>query len=582
MADKRGIKAGGAFVELFADDSLLVRGLDSAKRRLQTWGASLTMLGAKTLAAGLAIEATAFQFAHSAFAAGQLSQRTGIAVGEVSALAFASERAGGSVEGLEHSLLHMSRTITSAVQGSHEAMLALTRLNLSAYDLAKLDPSAALKRIATAVAAIPNPMERAALAQGVFGRGVLELMPLLNEGAAGIEKFEQRARDLGLTISAADVALAREFKAAWVELTASVKRITYEIGGALAPALKEVFNQIRPGVTKVVEWVHQNRGLVSSIGQAALALIGLGGALIFVGAALKGVGAAFGMVRGGMKIVGGLVSFLASDVGLITAALAVGAVVFFKYTQAGKDTLTDLKDTALETWTGLKDAIEAGDLGAALDVVLAGLGLAWEQTWGKMSRYFKDTWSDLKLVFIDTMADMVLSSGFLTKAMLVFGTTVDKVLNKIGALSDTDLAKRLETAEAGMKLAESDTGRKAIRDAIMKNALQAHAGEHEANKDQFDKDLKDAQDRLAAANAKAKDARERARRLGLEPPEVPGGAPYIGQVGATTAGTFAGFAAERMGGGQTAAERTAQATEQSARLQKDILDWWKNQGIVFA
>ena len=579
MADKRGIKAGGAFVELFADDSLLVRGLDSAKRRLQTWGASLTMLGAKTLAAGLAIEATAFQFAHSAFAAGQLSQRTGIAVGEVSALAFASERAGGSVEGLEHSLLHMSRTITSAVQGSHEAMLALTRLNLSAYDLAKLDPSAALKRIATAVAAIPNPMERAALAQGVFGRGVLELMPLLNEGAAGIEKFEQRARDLGLTISAADVALAREFKAAWVELTASVKRITYEIGGALAPALKEVFNQIRPGVTKVVEWVHQNRGLVSSIGQAALALIGLGGALIFVGSALKGVGAAFGMLKSGLRIVSGLVGFLTTPVGLITAALAIGAVAFFKYTQAGKDTLADLKDTALETWTGLKDAIEAGDLGAALDVVLAGLGLAWEQTWGKMSRYFKDTWSDLKLVFVDWASDMILSSQFMTRGLLIFGRTIDDIRNKVGDLSDEEFAKRTERDKFIWNA--GDEQRKALRDAVQKNANKNRADEHQANADDFDKDLKDAQDRLAAANAKAKDARERARRLGLEPPEVPGGAPYIGQVGATTAGTFAGFAAERMGGGQTAAERTAQATEQSARLQKDILDWWKNQGVVF-
>ena len=581
MADKRGIKAGGAFVELFADDSLLVRGLDTAKRRLQSWGASLTMLGAKTLAAGLAIEATAFQFAHSAFAAGQLSQRTGIAVGEVSALAFASERAGGSVEGLEHSLLHMSRTITSAVQGSHEAMLALTRLNLSAYDLAKLDPSAALKRIATAVAAIPNPMERAALAQGVFGRGVLELMPLLNEGAAGIEKFEQRARDLGLTISAADVALAREFKAAWVELTASVKRITYEIGGALAPALKEVFNQIRPGVTKVVEWVHQNRGLVSSIGQAALALIGLGGALIFVGSALKGVGAAFGMLKSGLRIVSGLVGFLTTPVGLITAALAIGAVAFFKYTQAGKDTLADLKDTALDTWTGLKDAIEAGDLGAALDVVLAGLGLAWQQTWGKMSKYFKDTWSDMKLVFLDAIGDMVLGSGFLTKAFLTFGTTVDKILNKVGALSDADLAKRLETAAAGAELAGSDAGRKALSDAIKANAAKNQRDERGAHQDDFDKDLKDAQDRLAAANAKAADARERARRLGLTPPEVPGGAPYIGQVGGTTAGTFAGFAAERMGGGGSPAERTARAAEQMVKLQKDILDWWKNQGVVF-
>ena len=582
MADKRGIKAGGAFVELFADDTLLARGLAAGERRLRAWGASLTLMGAKALGVGLGFEAMAFQFSSSAVAAGQLSQRTGIAVGEVSALAFASERAGGSVEGLEHSLLHMSRTITSAVQGSHEAMMALTRLRLNAYELSRLDPSAALKKIATAVAAIPNPMERAALAQGVFGRGVLELMPLLNRGAAGIEEFEQRARDLGLTISAADVALAREFKAAWVELTGSLKRIVYEIGGALVPALKAVFDEIRPGVTKVVEWVHNNRGLVASIGQAALALIGLGAALTTVGLALKGVGAAIGLIRSGLSVMGSLVSFLTTPVGLITAALAVGVVAFFKYTKAGQDTLGDLKDTALDTWTGLKDAIEAGDLGAALDVVLAGLGLAWQQTWGKMSKYFKDTWSDMKLVFLDAIGDMVLGSGFLTKAFLTFGTTVDKILNKVGAPSPTRTwPSGWKRPRPGAELAGSDAGRKALSDAIKANAAKNQRDERGAHQDDFDKDLKDAQDRLAAANAKAADARERARRLGLTPPEVPGGAPYIGQVGGTTAGTFAGFAAERMGGGGSPAERTARAAEQMVKLQKDILDWWKNQGVVF-
>ena len=52
MAGAQGIRAGRAFVELFADDSKLVRGLKSAQRRLRNFGASVRAMGAKMLAVG--------------------------------------------------------------------------------------------------------------------------------------------------------------------------------------------------------------------------------------------------------------------------------------------------------------------------------------------------------------------------------------------------------------------------------------------------------------------------------------------------------------------------------------------------
>lgn len=49
MASAQGIRAGAAFVELFADDSRLVKGLNAASRRLKAWGASMTAAGQKML-----------------------------------------------------------------------------------------------------------------------------------------------------------------------------------------------------------------------------------------------------------------------------------------------------------------------------------------------------------------------------------------------------------------------------------------------------------------------------------------------------------------------------------------------------
>ena len=52
MTSSLGIRAGRAFVELFADDTRLVRGLRIAEARLKAWGNSVRSIGAKLFAAG--------------------------------------------------------------------------------------------------------------------------------------------------------------------------------------------------------------------------------------------------------------------------------------------------------------------------------------------------------------------------------------------------------------------------------------------------------------------------------------------------------------------------------------------------
>lgn len=57
MANAQGIRAGRAFVELFADDSKLVRGLRRAEKKLKAFGDSVRNLGLKMMGLGTAIAA---------------------------------------------------------------------------------------------------------------------------------------------------------------------------------------------------------------------------------------------------------------------------------------------------------------------------------------------------------------------------------------------------------------------------------------------------------------------------------------------------------------------------------------------
>ena len=56
-ASAQGIRAGRAFVELFADDTKLVRGLRAAERKLQAFGASVQTIGKSMFGLGSAVVA---------------------------------------------------------------------------------------------------------------------------------------------------------------------------------------------------------------------------------------------------------------------------------------------------------------------------------------------------------------------------------------------------------------------------------------------------------------------------------------------------------------------------------------------
>ena len=84
MSSSGTIRAGRAFVELFADDSKLVRGLKAAQAKLKAFGASVRAMGTKMMGLGAAVVApmvgAAKVFASMGDSMAKMSARTGISV----------------------------------------------------------------------------------------------------------------------------------------------------------------------------------------------------------------------------------------------------------------------------------------------------------------------------------------------------------------------------------------------------------------------------------------------------------------------------------------------------------------------
>jgi len=201
---------------------------------------------------------------------------------------------------------------------------------------ADLDRQEQFKKLADSIGQISDPTKKAAIAMTLFGRTGTNLLPMFAQGSKGIEALQQQARALGLTMSAQDAKAAEEFTDAMDSLWKAVKMGVFQVGAALAPALKQLAGILTSIAVKAKSWMEANRAVVVSIAKVAAMVVAGGIALAALGTAIS----LAGTVLGGLATV---LSFVLSPLGLVIAAVvALGAVLA---------STTDLGGKAVE-WLG--------------------------------------------------------------------------------------------------------------------------------------------------------------------------------------------------------------------------------------
>lgn len=403
------IRAGGAYVELFTDDSKLTRGLGAASAKLKAWGASVTALGARTLTAGLALTggllASAKVFADLGDQFARASDRTGIAVETLSALSFAASQSGTDFATLENSLGKVQTQIQDAIVNGGQAAVAFARLGTSAAALKKMSGDEQLRKLADGFARISNDSQRSALATKVFGDAGRALLPLLRQGAIGLDAFIAKAKELGVTMSGEDAAAAVQLKQAMDLLSTSFKFTVARIGSALAPALVDLAGRMAEGSRKVAEWVKENRGLIIVALKVGAAAVAAGVGLLVLGKALAAAGVALGIVKLSLGLVAGAVTFLTGPVGLAVLAIGGLTAAWINFTDSGQrageifsSTWTNAKQDFLAAFGGIMTALKSGDLELAMKIAGVGLTLVWldvvdglRSAWAEFTGFLKDS-----------------------------------------------------------------------------------------------------------------------------------------------------------------------------------------------
>lgn len=145
-----------------------------------------TLLGISAL--GLATGAALAAGLKKAFDAGgrlsDVASQTGMAAGEAMILEEAFTQAGIAAEKVPGTVNKLQRALIEARDGAEAYQKVFSELGLDPDALIGQDPGAAFATVARAIAAIPDPAERAARAMQIFGRAGGELLVMFNDSSA--------------------------------------------------------------------------------------------------------------------------------------------------------------------------------------------------------------------------------------------------------------------------------------------------------------------------------------------------------------------------------------------------------------
>ncbi len=577
------IRTGKAYVELGTNNKPLLQGLQAAQTRLKVFGAAVQGIGLRMMAmgaAGLAPLASAVKhFSDTGAALDDMSKRTGLSAEALSELGFAADQSGAGLEVVEKGVRKMQQTILDATWGLKTALDAFQMLGLTLADLEGLSPEEQFTLIADRLDGIADPSNKAALAMKVFGRAGTQLLPMLEGGAAGLDKLRQQARSLGLTVSTETAA-----KAALLDDTLDVLRrvvldLAFDVGSVLADAVIRVTNEIVAAARAVNEWIAEHKRLI-------VAAAGLGAATLLVGGALVGIGVGIQMLAfafGGLakvitlaflplKAIAVVLAGLASPVGIAIAVLGTLGAAFIWYSDEAKgalraivDQLKWFKDVAGKVFGSVTDALQAGDFAAAGKVAWAALRVVWyeglnwitdawhwgldslrkgwadltmglamlwvnvcakiESIWNNTQAYVKNTWEDLKFGGKALMGKVEVELAVANAKLQGLDADAirekaerDRIENMEDALKATNKAKDAITSATASKSKDiTDFQKKALEKIALKWNATTSTIDNEAKTrtNNAKTELKNAKRELEAAMKQAEEAGK--VKLGAEP-----------------------------------------------------------------
>ncbi len=411
----RAIEAARAYVKITGEDSHLRKVLGGITGLVgRTAAVAKAALKGIAAASGIGLLVTGviaatqavMGFSAAGAAIDDMTKRTGASAESLSQLKYAAEQSGSTIQDIEKGMRKLSDVTTEAARGGSAAAKSLARVGLTAADLEGLSPDQRFLAVAQALSQVTDPSERASLAMDLLGKSGAALLPLMEEGASGIQTMMAEADQLGLTLSGDQAAAAAQFDDAWAKITSTLGGAAKILGTAVLP---------------VVTW----------------------------------------LINAGLQAIP-VVTTLAKAFGQL---LVQGAAKAWDALSQLRAQLRPLMDAVIETFSAIMDALQSGDVALAGRIFWLTLRKVWltgtqalSQEWALWKKGFQDTFAEaMTFVLRKWHQTQNVLSKQITELMSYFDSSIN--VEAVSAELDLMLNQQLKSVDA-----EAEANQKA-RDA---------------------------------------------------------------------------------------------------------------------
>jgi TP901 family phage tail tape measure protein len=427
----------------------------------------------------------------------------------------------------------------------------------------------------------------------VFGRRALSGTSGASSAAEEFDKLAAAIGDAeGVAKRTADI-MDSGMGGAMRRMMSALEAVQISIGESLKEPLTEAMEELRQVGAAIAKWIDLNPGFVRGLAKASVKLLGVGLALIALSKAI-------GLVTFSLGALATAIAFIGTPFGLIVTGLALVSMrvlgvadTFGILADAAKGVFKGLAADIKEVLWTIKVAIQRGDIESAMEAVALSVAFAWESA----LRTMEMAWLEVEKLIQGGMTRLIASmkrmweraknaltqksgrAAFLNEIMKGFGIGIEvrnDIIKRMDLTDSAESAQKLADALAKIDADELDALAKATKEPT--DELKKLATEAEAARVAYLAALKAIRDRgggfglgldfgaLDEGLRKMREAGDALRAAGRgQGLQAAGGT--IGQQGIFTVSTSALLGLSAI---SNPAERTANATERTARNTKNI------------
>ena len=382
-----------AFVELG------IEGLEAAKAKLKMFGDSLKTLGS-TLAIGFAVDRVTGwieSFADAGREIFQTARDMQMSVTELQEMRGASKILGIEMETMTAAVHRTRQYVAELAVSGQQSNDVMRELGLTLSDVANLSDLDRLQLFGERIRALGNREMTSRIGRQIMGRGGVAVAA----SAAELGSAREKARG-GRMFSEEEVRQAYELYQVQVQYKKVQESIGKEIALILLPAFRFIYMTLIPIIKGVKTWIVENASLVRQIAVAGALLIGIATVMTAITMSMAITG-----------IIAATIAALFSPITIAVVAAAALVVTFVRLSEVLdllKTQFVGLGEIFDQVWSGISDALVAGDIELAWQILVAGMKSAWAE----FNYWFKQTFgvsvnqvfNAMRLKWVEDMAFM--------------------------------------------------------------------------------------------------------------------------------------------------------------------------------